>query len=489
MKSLSWIMLVYLNCVFPSFGQAPDTLWTKLYGGVDNEKGTALFQTSDGGFIITGFTYSYSLGQNDLWLIKTDSFGDTSWTRTFGDSTAQWGGSVQQTSDGGYIIGGSTWSHGSSKFDSRPWLLKTDSWGSKIWDSTYNNSGLPDLCRDAQMTSDGGYIATGIWGRNVPGCFGCGGLMLLKVDSNGKQIWRKEYSSGDYNEGYSVKQTYDGGYVVVGGSDDGGNEGSLWLLKTDVSGDTTWTKKYGGLGFDCGFEIQQTKDGGYIMVGEYGSTFSYDYDLWLLKTNSFGDTLWTKTFGGYGNDEGYSVDCTSDGGYIICGCNQHFILGLDDFWIIKTDSTGSMEWDKILGGLNWDWGESIQQTADGGYIAVGVTESFGAGGMDVWLIKLGSQPTLSSNEQIAPTFYTLHQNYPNPFNPSTKISWQSPVRSWQTIKVFDVLGNEIATLVNEDIETGYHSVEFDASNLPSGVYIYRITADDFVETKKMLLLR
>ena len=466
---------------------------TKLYGGSANDKGASVLQMSNGGFIITGFTFSFGAGNNDVWLIKTDSFGDTIWTRTFGDSSHEWGGSVQQTLDGGFIIGGMTNSKGSSRYDFGAWLIKTDrkGYGYVVWDKIYRSANWYDVCREAQPTSDGGYIATGIWGTNG---FGWGSLMLLKVDSDGNEIWRKRYSSGNYNEGYSVKQTLDGGYVVVGST--ANFDGNLWLLKTDSLGDTIWTKNYGGIGEDFGLDVQLTKDGGYIIVGSCGLGAGYDYGVWLLKTDSLGDTLWTRTFGGLINDEGYSVGCTSDGGYIICGYTESFSAGLDDFWIIKTDSTGSVEWDKVLGGVNSDWGESIHQTSDGGYIAVGVTESFGAGGMDVWLIKLGSQPTFSSNEEIAPTFYTLHQNYPNPFNPSTKISWQSPVRSWQTIKVFDVIGNEIATLVNEEKEAGYHSIDFNVSDLPSGIYFYQFNAGPssssgqvFIETKKMLLLR
>jgi hypothetical protein len=484
MKSLLYFIFFYICFCFTVFAQAPDTLWTKVFGGVDDEKGSSVFQTSDGGFVITGYTESFSQGNNDVWLLKTNELGDKLWARAFGDTSAEWGSSVQQTSDGGFIIGGSTNSKGKTRYDWGAYLIKTDLHGNVIWDSIYRESNYADLCREVQPTLDGGYIGTGKWGTNS---WGWGPLMLLKVDSLGHEIWRKTYSSGIYNEGYSIKQTNDGGYIVTGSSDD--TDLNLWLLKTDALGDTIWTKKYGGAGYDFGLEIQLTKDSGYIIVGSYGSGSGYDYDVWLLKTNSMGDTLWTKTFGGYAHDEGYSVACTSDGGYIICGYTDSYGAGLDDFWIIKTDSSGSMEWDRVLGGTNYDWGVSIMQTSDGGYVADGVTESFGYGGTDLWLIKLGSQPTLVADRQTVPTLYMLNQNYPNPFNPSTTISWQSPVRSWQTIKVFDVLGNEIAALVNQENDAGVHSVQFDASSLPSGIYFYQLRTGKFIQTKQMVLLQ
>ena len=499
MKFSLFLLIFCLIITISTFPQAPDTLWTKTFGGFDDEKGASVFQTSDGGFIITGFTFSYGEGLNDVWLVKTDSSGDTLWTRTFGDSMAQWGGSINKTNNNGYIIGGFTNGNGESRYDSGVYLIQIDSNGNELWNNSYRSDKYFDTCREAQPTSDGGYILTGHWGTNT---WGWGSLMLLKTNSVGSELWRKSYSSGFANEGYSLKQTSDDGYIIVGSSDNGNMD--LWLLKTDAQGDTTWTKKYGGTGEDSGYDVQQTEDGGYIVVGTYDIGYQF-YDIWLLKTNSFGDTLWTKTFGGSGEDEGYSLDQTSDGGYIICGYSYSYGSGEDDCWIIKTDAAGTLEWEKVVGGINSDWGESIQQTSDGGYIITGVTESFGGGGGDVWLIKLGNESPVSTDAETVSSFYTLFQNYPNPFNPSTTIKYQLPsnVKSERAnvkLRIFDILGREVATLVNQKQKPGSYEVEFNSNsgndrNLTSGIYFYRLQVytlgrvGDFVETKKMILMK
>jgi hypothetical protein len=222
--------------------------------------------------------------------------------------------------------------------------------------------------------------------------------------------------------------------------------------------------------------------------------------LTFLNTNLFSqapDTLWTKTFGEYHDSECNDVHQTSDGGYILVG-NTNKLTGLhQDVWIIKTDALGDTLWTKISGGSDSDIGNSVQQTTDGGYIIAGITKSFGAGGQDVWQIKTTPDASdIEQNAEIMPIDFFLAQNFPNPFNPSTKIRYDIPKTSLTSLKVYDVLGNEIITLVNEEKPAGNYEVEFDAPGLPSGVYFYRLQAvpigrqaGSFVETKKMVLMK
>ena len=301
-------------------------------------------------------------------------------------------------------------------------------------------------------------------------------------------LWTETFGGSDNEVGYSVQQTTDGGYIIAGSTESfGAGNADVWLVKTDASGDTLWTKTFGGSELDIGYSVQQTLEGGYIIAGV---SFSFGADVWLIKTDASGDTLWTKTFGGSDRDRSYSVQQTTDGGCIITGYTRSFGAGNEDVWLVKTDASGDTLWTKTIGGIDTDRGYSVQQTTDGGYIIVGHTSSFGAGASDVWLIK--TTPDVSeveSNTNLIPSDFSLYQNYPNPFNPSTTISWQVPVGSWQTFKIYDVLGNEVATLVDEYKPAGSYEVEWNASGLPSGIYFYQLKTENFIETKKMILMK
>jgi len=247
------------------FAQAPDTLWTKTFGGADYDWGISVQETSDSGYIIAGMTLSFGAGSFDAYLIKTNATGETLWTKTYGGNNYDFAASVQQTSDGGYIIAGMTFSFGAGLND--VWLIKTDSFGDSLWARTFGGTSM-----DAS---------------------------------------------------YSVQQTIDGGYIIVGWTESfGRSDQDVYLIKTDSSGNDVWAKTYGGSGNDQGFSVVQTSDSGYIIVGNTRSFGPGDEDVYLLKTDKDGDLLWDKTYGGTNYDAAYSVKQTIDGGYIIAGYTE-----------------------------------------------------------------------------------------------------------------------------------------------------------------------
>ncbi len=205
-----------------------------------------------------------------------------------------------------------------------------------------------------------------------------------------------------------------------------------------------WTQIYGEMWNDeFGYCVQQTSDGGYIIVGK-----TFGPDVWLIKTDTLGDTLWTRTFGS-GYNIGYSVQQTRDGGYIIAGSTYSLATADDDVYLIKIDASGSERWSQTFSGDLDDRGYSVQQTNDGGYIVAGYTESYGAGYSDVWLIRLAANPTgITESDLPQPITYSLLPAYPNPFNPSTLIRFQMPVAGDVQIQVYDIQGNLVTTLTD-----------------------------------------
>jgi hypothetical protein len=381
----------------------PELEWSKTFGNLGDDIGQSVRQTSDGGYIIAGFTESYGAGGDDVWLISTDSNGNKVWDKTFGGTSDDAGWSVQQASDGGYIIAGGTSSYGGGEWDA--WLIKTDSNGDKVWDKTFGGTSDDDGI-SVRQTSDGGYIIAGFTES-----YGAGGddVWLISTDSNGDKVWDKTFGGTSDDAGWSVQQTSDGGYVIAGSTSSYGAGGEdVWLIKTDSSGNKVWDKTFGGAFFDDGESVQQTSDGGYIIAGYTESYGAGGEDVWLIKTDSNGNKVWDKTFGGTSDDAGWSVQQTSDGGYIIAGGTSSYGAGEWDAWLIKTDSNGDKVWDKTFGGTSDDDGISVRQTSDGRYVIAGATVSYGAGGEDVWLIRLGPEggvqntpPNIPSNPSLA----------------------------------------------------------------------------------------
>jgi hypothetical protein len=448
----------------------------KPLGEVIYDRGSSVQQTTDGGYIITGYT------QSDVWLIKTDSNGDEVWNQTFGGGSDDFGFSVQQTTDGGYIITGTTYSFGNGGGD--VWLIKTDSQGQEEWIQTFGGSN-DDWGWSVQQTTDGGYIITG---STYSFGNGAADVWLIKTDSNGNEEWNQSFGGSDEDEGIGVQQTTDGGYILTGYT-----QSDVWLIKTDSQGNEEWNQTFGEIGgsnTDTGNSVQQTTDGGFIIAGWTHSFGNGWGDVWLIKTDSNGNEEWNKTFGGSGSDYGFSVQQTTDGGYIITGYTESFGNGDYDVYLIKTDSQGNEEWSKTFGGGDYDRGSSVQQTTDGGYIITGGTESFGNGSSDVWLIKTDSNGNLETSTIVGlPKTYTLLQPYPNPFNPTTTIEFSIPQTEFVTVKVYNIVGNEITTLINDELSIGNHSIQWDGSHQPSGIYFVKIESSSFVQTRKMVLLK
>jgi hypothetical protein len=383
-----WAGVILFLLVSQLFAQAPNNLWSRTFGGSGDDWAYSVQQTADVGYIVAGQTTSFGAGSYyNFYLVKTNGCGDTLWTRTYGGVYNDWASSVQQTDDGGYIVAGYTQSFGAGYEDF--YLVKTNSQGNALWTRTYGgNSSDQAFC--VQQTADGGYIVAG-----STYSFGVGGwdFYLVKTNGQGDTVWTRTYGGNNADHSVSVQQTADGGYIAAGETRSFGggtpNYTNLYLVKTNSQGDTLWTRTYGGSSAEGAYSVRQTADGGYIVAGYTWSFGAGSYDFYLVKTDGEGDTLWTRAYGGSSYDEARSIQQTTDGGYIVAGYTTSFGAGSYDFYLVKTDGEGDTLWTRTYGGSSDERAYSVQQTTNGGYIMAGQTQSFGAGSVDMWLVRTG----------------------------------------------------------------------------------------------------
>jgi len=341
--------------------------------------------------------------------VYAEQSGMIIWDRTYGGNEGDSASSFIQSSDGGYAVAGYTSSKGAGGSDF--WVLKLDSRGSLLWDRTYGGRDF-DRAYSLIQTSDGGYVVAGETCSKGPAVVKIGGeafyskdpglseLWVIKLDRQGKRVWDNVYGGSDRDGASSIIQTTDGGYAVAGYYEFHNKRGydlDFWILKLDSQGDLLWDRTYGGNKNDEPSSLIQTRDGGYAVIGETQSEGVGKADFWLLKLDNQGNLLWEKTFGGNKSDEPSSLIQTRDGSLVIAGETRSYGAGGSDLWLLKLDSHGNMIWDWTYGGNKEDSASSLIQTTDGGYAVAGYTKSYGAGWADLWLLKLDSHGNILWN--------------------------------------------------------------------------------------------
>lgn len=379
--------------------------WSKVYGGPYSDGVWSIGQTRDGGYILAGYTAMLGQG-GDLWLFKLDGTGNVIWQKVLGGSGEDAGYFVRESSDGGYVVTGSTSSLGIG--EERLWLLKMDMNGTLQWSRVYGGfvSSSGDGGWSLDEAGDGGYIVTG-----YTKSFGSGkkDLWLLKTDAAGKLQWEKTFGGREDDVGMSVVHTGDGGYVVAGRTASFGAGGDdIWLIKTDPQGNEEWNRTFGGKLDDAAFQIIET-EGGLAAVGRTESG-SRDQRIVLLKTDLFGRELWERIYPG---SSGTSLQRTSDGGFIIAGRMDSEKTGRDALFI-KTDSSGNEQWSLPLAAEGDGIGTFALESADGAYVFAGIGGPSRSESEDAWLRKyvtvqpevnganLGNEAMNETNLQISP---------------------------------------------------------------------------------------
>jgi hypothetical protein len=372
MNNMKRIILTGMFFLFFTSFLSLNAQWAITYGGSYNDYVDSIQQTDDGGYIVAGRTSSFGAGAYDIWILKLSSSGEIEWQRTYGGSGHDSADSIQETDDGGYIVIGEIDSFGAEVDDI--WILKLSSSGDIEWQRAYGGSESEEA-HSIQQTIDGGYIVRGSIKSFEEGQW-YQDIWILKLSSDGGVEWQKTYGGDKSDSASSIQQTDDGGYIIVGetGSFGAGNS-DIWILKFSSDGDIEWQKTYGGDKGDSASFIQQGDDGGYIVVGQTTSFGAGESDTLILKLSSDGEIEWQRTYGGSGHDSADSIQQTDDGGYIIAGSISNYPEwggeSEQNIWVLKISSIGAIEWQRSYGGSDYDFHHSIQQTSDGGYIVAG----------------------------------------------------------------------------------------------------------------------
>jgi hypothetical protein len=594
----------------------PAVQWITTLGSDMDDWAKSVVQTDDGGFAVGGtWNYNETMVIGDFYLGKFDADGNELFATYYAPNTINEGQSIIQSSDGGFVIAGhsgdptATYAH-IAKFDASGVLSwGVDHGGPPQFSVTYGNCVIE--------TSDGGFMVAG--DAIMYGTF-FDDLYMVKTNSTGQEEWDRIFGGQWADLGASVQQTADGGYILAGSSSSyGAGAGDLWLVKTTSTGFMEWNTTFGNVTFEQGFCVDQTADGGYVILGT--DNIGMNYQAYLVKTDALGNEEWSHHYGGEEYEGGYHVRQTDDGGYVFCGATETYGTNFYDIWVVKTDASGNIEWEVVEGLDFMNYGYCIEQCEDGGYIVCGSTIESSlskdillmrlepdttpalsvtltpynppiyipeTGGSFDYNIELSNQNTfavqldfwimvtLPSGNEFGPLIlvedfgmpamttidrdrtqqipgnapeglYTYHGYIgtypdiivdessfefekeitgssvvaisqwttwgeefresdlngsiaildehalltinPNPFNPTTTIGYQLSVGGEVNLTVYDASGREVARLVDSWREAGTHAVIFDGRNLASGLYIYRLTVEDFSATGKMVLMK
>lgn len=375
------LLLLSWSLVFA--GQACAAQWARTYGGAGDDYARVVQPTTDGGYIVAGFTNSFGAGGFDAWVLRLDGGGNILWQKTYGGSTDDYATTVAPTSDGGFFVGGTSQGLGFQGFPYVGWVLKLDAGGNLLREDRYGGTNSYSVV-SVESLPDGGYTLAGD-SHPFPAS---GKVWLLRADSAGNVVWERVFGGGFDDRAYDLHLTSDGGYVLAGRIVAAGGANSR-VMKLDSTGTVTWQRFLISPGQNEALAVQPADDGGYVISGPTIAFGAGNGDAWVVKLDASGTVLWQKTYGGAAYDTASDLRATGDGGFVVAGNTRSFGAGQDDIWLLKLSATGSILWQRTFGGAAAERAYSVRATSDGGLIVAGETQSFGAGNVDVWLLRLG----------------------------------------------------------------------------------------------------
>ena len=455
-KTLTLLLYTILFGTLTAPLSAQIITYQKTFGGAGFDIGNCLQPTADSGFIIDGQTKSFGDTSGDTYLIKVDKYGNAQMEKTFGGAWLDGGNTIATTGDGFFLTDHTT-SFGAGECDS--YVFKVDLDGNMKWNHTFgfarNDAGYMGI-----QTMSGDYIITGL---SEPPSDTNGVPFVARYGTDGTPLWSQLYSSG---MGYRIVQTPDSNFVIVGITTAGTNgPDDMLVFKVNATGDIIWRKTVGGSGYDDPYSIINTADGNLLIAG-YTSSYGANWNACLVKLTPDGDTIWEHTYGTPGC-RAYGVVETSDG-YVFAG-QLETDSGDLDIMVVKTDLQGNQIWLRSYGGPKDDYMRWIAPCADGGFGIVGTTQSYGAGGNDLYLLKIdanGEIPTAIT--EVAESDVQV-EVYPNPAHGSFTVKTTN-VQSNAVLNLMDVTGN----IVRPNLTLAGSSNTFNTDNLSAGYTFIRL---------------
>lgn len=452
----------------------------KTIGSIDDDNSYSIIECEDNSYVLCGYTTDFQTGNENIFVIKIDNKGDTLWTKQLGkDYLYSVGYSICQTHNMGFVVSGFI-----TIDNSVPFLLKLDENGNQDWLKNYSNI-IPDgIAYSVIQTNNNDLVFCGIsdtykskdinWSRKP---------FLIRADSCGEIIWNNIYGDYGYNPVKNLVQTVDSGFAICGQYDTPGEYTDAYLIKTNQNGSVNWDQIYGGNSTNEGvWSIKSTPDGGFILCGTTSYGFISDKDIYVVKTDQNGIIEWSKIYGGESNDYGSGVDITNDGGYIFCGQTESYGAGSSDFWLIRTDSIGDTLWTRTFGGIYAENASDVRSTNDGGIILCGSTRSFGNGGIDVYIIKTngnGIVTDIDYNNLISGAINVS----PNPSKGVCNVISDRPIFEYI---IYDFMGRTICRKLNTSVLNIFDE-KINISNCNTGIYFLKIKTSKGWMTKKLII--
>ena len=453
------------------------TAWSHSYGTEYNESPVSIRKHPRTGYIIAGKQWGPNRS-TDVWISKIDSNGIEEWYNTTDFNGSETLSDVELLSNNSMLLTG--------KIDSKVWIAKVDSAGDSIWSNLYFESDWSNQGKDIEVISNSSILIAGTKHDSV---------LLINIDSNGTILWQYTYSffEHSYAEGIAVDKLPDG-RIVIGANiidmisdyqtkrpaiyfiDSSGLFLDLEIFENDVIVNPL-------------VDIEVVAAGNILLLGWTHTGPNYE-DAYLMLIDTSGVELWTNFYGSW-NLEGVSdLNIDNNGNYLVCGYTKGFgIPNNRDFWAFKCDSNGNVIWNYVSGSSEIENGKSIISIDRENYLLTGYLSSYDTLGSQIIVQKLSETELGTYDWDVGPHKAELYQNHPNPFNPITTIQYDLPQRSDVQITIYDLVGREVTTLLSETQDAGVKSIQWNATNIPSGMYFYQIRAGEFVQIRKMVVLK